>query len=138
MAQILEVVNPYEIDTVMSVLKNCMASGEPSVVIARYPCVLNIKEKHPVPTVDPEICTNCGTCLKIGCPPLIKTSEHVVIDNVLCNGCGFCARVCPFDAIKKPGGPFVRRKLFFATPFFGFKPSRIILAFCRKYVLFIL
>lgn len=101
-AQRVEVVNPYEFDNVMKVLKECIESGEPSVVIARYPCVLNVKEKHPVPTVDPEACTNCGTCLKIGCPPLVKTEEHVVIDNILCNGCGLCGKICPANAIKKP------------------------------------
>ena len=101
-AKRVEVVNPYEVDNVMKVLKECIESGEPSVVIARYPCVLNVKEKHPVPTVDTEACTNCGTCLKIGCPPLIKTEEHVAIDSILCNGCGLCAKVCPFNAINKP------------------------------------
>lgn len=102
-AQRVEVVNPFEFEHVMKVLKECIESDEPSVVIARYPCVLNVKEKHPVPTVDPEVCTNCGACLKIGCPPLVKTENHVTIDDLLCNGCGLCAKVCPTGAIKKPG-----------------------------------
>jgi indolepyruvate ferredoxin oxidoreductase alpha subunit len=101
-AQRVEVVNPFEFDNVMKVLKECIESGEPSVVIARYPCILNVREKHPVPTVDTEACTNCGTCLKIGCPPLVKTEDNVAIDNLLCNGCGLCAKICPAKAIKKP------------------------------------
>lgn len=99
-AKRVEVVNPYEIENVMKVLKDCIDSGEPSVVIAKYPCVLHVKEKHPVPTVDPELCTNCGTCLKIGCPALVKAEESVAIDKMLCNGCGLCAKICPFKAIK--------------------------------------
>lgn len=100
-AKRVEVVNPYEVDNVMKVVKECIDSGEPSVVIARYPCVLHIKEKHPVPEVDTEVCINCGACLKIGCPPLIKTETQVSIDSMLCNGCGLCARICPIQAIKK-------------------------------------
>ncbi|MDA8233771.1 MAG: indolepyruvate ferredoxin oxidoreductase subunit alpha [Clostridia bacterium] len=101
-AKRVDVVNPYEVDQVMKVVKEGIESGEPSVVIARYPCVLQTKEKHPVPTVDTETCNNCGTCLKIGCPPIVKGENHVAIDNILCNGCGLCVTVCPFNAIKKP------------------------------------
>lgn len=102
-AQKVAVVNPYELDEMLKTLKEFMEAEEPSVIIARYPCVLNIKEKHPVPEVDPEVCTNCGTCLKIGCPPLGRGENSVAIDALQCNGCGFCAKVCPFKAIKKPG-----------------------------------
>lgn len=101
-AKRVEVVNPYEVDNVMKVVKESLDSGEPSVIIATYPCVLNVKEQHSVPVVDSEACTNCGTCLKIGCPPLIKTETNVAINSDLCNGCGLCATICPFQAIKKP------------------------------------
>jgi len=102
-AQKVAVVNPYELDVMIKTLKEFMEYEEPSVIIARYPCVLHVKEKHPVPEVDLELCTNCGTCLKIGCPPLVKVENGVVIDALQCNGCGLCAKICPFDAIKKPG-----------------------------------
>ncbi|KUO72288.1 MAG: indolepyruvate ferredoxin oxidoreductase subunit alpha [Desulfosporosinus sp. BRH_c37] len=100
-ARKVAVVNPFELDEMLETLKEFMESEEPSVLIARYPCVLNIKEKHPVPEIDLEICTNCGTCLEIGCPPLAKTEDGVAIDVQLCNGCGLCVKVCPFEAIKK-------------------------------------
>lgn len=100
-AKKVAVVNPYELDEMLKTLKEFMDSEEPSVLIARYPCVLHIKEKHPVPVVDLEICTNCGNCLKIGCPPLAKTDNGVAIDAQLCNGCGYCIKVCPFGAISK-------------------------------------
>jgi len=99
-AKKVAVVNPYELNQMLQTLKEFMASAEPSVIIARYPCVLNVKEKHPTPEVDPEACTNCGNCLKTGCPALTKTEEGVAIDTLLCNGCGFCAKVCAFKAIQ--------------------------------------
>ena len=102
-AQKVAVVNPYELDVMLKTLKEFMESEEPSVIIARYPCVLHVKEKHPVLEVDLELCTNCGTCLKIGCPPLVKVENGVAIDASQCNGCGLCAKVCPFDAIKRSG-----------------------------------
>lgn len=102
-AQKVAVVNPYELDVMINTLTEFMDSEEPSVIIARYPCVLHVKEKHPVLKVDLELCTNCGTCLKIGCPPLVKVENGVAIDALQCNGCGLCAKICPFDAIEKPG-----------------------------------
>lgn len=102
-ARKVAVVNPYELDEMLATLKEFMESEEPSVLIARYPCVLHVKEKHPVPQIDPESCTDCGTCLKIGCPPLAKTENGVAIDAQLCNGCGYCVKVCPFGAIQKSG-----------------------------------
>ena len=52
--------------------------------------------------VDENICTGCGTCLKL-CPySAIQKDEHGVarVNDVLCKGCGVCAASCPEKAIN--------------------------------------
>jgi len=91
--------DPYDIDKMAEILEDHLKSGLPSVIVARHPCVLNAKEKHTPPVVDPEICINCGICLDIGCSPLVQEEDNVRIDALLCNGCGLCVKVCPQEAI---------------------------------------
>lgn len=95
----VDVCDSYDIDRLAEILQDHLQSGEPSVIIARHPCVLNAREKHNPPVVDEELCINCGICLDIGCSPLVQEEEHVRIDTLLCNGCGLCVRVCPQEAI---------------------------------------
>jgi indolepyruvate ferredoxin oxidoreductase alpha subunit len=46
---------------------------------------------------------DCRICINlIACPALITNNGKVVVDAAGCPGCGVCAQVCPFDAIK-PG-----------------------------------
>jgi indolepyruvate ferredoxin oxidoreductase alpha subunit len=46
---------------------------------------------------------DCKICINLlGCPALITEGDDVVVDAPGCPGCGVCAQVCPFDAIK-PG-----------------------------------
>jgi indolepyruvate ferredoxin oxidoreductase alpha subunit len=46
---------------------------------------------------------DCKICINLlGCPALITDKGKVVVDASGCPGCGVCAQVCPFDAIK-PG-----------------------------------
>jgi indolepyruvate ferredoxin oxidoreductase alpha subunit len=51
--------------------------------------------------VDFEKCTNCGACLRLGCPALYRREAKVAIDPELCTACGACAYLCRFDAISK-------------------------------------
>jgi len=100
----VDVINPYHFPEVVRVLREHMDCGQPSVVIARYPCILHTREKYPPCTVDRETCNDCGNCLRIGCTPISKVDGGVDIDGALCNGCGLCAVICPSGAIKAAGG----------------------------------
>jgi len=56
----------------------------------------------PVPQIDPELCTRCGTCGRfcrynaLLCLPL-----QVIPFPELCHGCGGCGLVCPAGAIRE-------------------------------------
>ena len=39
--------------------------------------------------------------MKIACPALVDKGDHIEVDATLCNGCGLCAELCAFDALKK-------------------------------------
>ncbi|MHB8105589.1 MAG: 4Fe-4S binding protein, partial [Dehalococcoidales bacterium] len=44
---------------------------------------------------------DCKICINLlGCPALITDKGKVAVDAAGCPGCGVCAQVCPFDAIK--------------------------------------
>ncbi|MFZ5632476.1 MAG: indolepyruvate ferredoxin oxidoreductase subunit alpha [Bacillota bacterium] len=95
----VDVVNPYEFKEVLRVVKDHVDSDQPSVIVARYPCILNIRERKEPLAVDLEACNLCGNCLRIGCSPISKVEGGVSIDPSLCIGCGLCAKVCPRGAI---------------------------------------
>jgi NAD-dependent dihydropyrimidine dehydrogenase PreA subunit len=65
------------------------------------------REKIPwYPTINPQLCTSCGTCLSFcanevfapgeSCPEVVNPMNCVV-------GCSACTRVCPAEAITFPG-----------------------------------
>jgi len=57
-------------------------------------------------TVDSEVCTGCGTCVKrcqFGAPSLVDDISRV--DQKSCVGCGLCVITCPSEAmtlVRKP------------------------------------
>ena len=95
----VKVVDAYDIKAVEEAVKSGIASKEVSVIIAQRPCVLLDKRPKPVMTVDG--CRNCGMCMKLGCPAISRDESGVHIDPNQCTGCGVCAEVCHFGAIKE-------------------------------------
>lgn len=98
------VVDPYEMEATEDALREAMANPEPSVVIARRPCVLMVRERRTPPSLDVDACINCGQCIRIGCPALSNAAAEgepalPEIDLALCTGCLMCAQVCPVDAL---------------------------------------
>ena len=96
-------VNAFDIKKLERVIKEETARDAVSVIITKSPCAL-LKEVHfpnrcvPVP----EKCKKCGMCLKPGCPALTKNEDGTIsIDATMCNGCGLCKNLCPFDAIEE-------------------------------------
>lgn len=96
-------VNAFDIKELERVVKEEVARDELSVIITKSPCAL-LKEVHfPNKCVPvPEKCKKCGMCLKPGCPALTKNEDGTIsIAATMCNGCGLCKNLCPFDAIEE-------------------------------------
>lgn len=96
-------VNAFDLPLLEKVIREETAREEVSVIITKSPCVLlkgNVFPDVCVPV--PEKCKKCGACLKPGCPALTKKEDgNIAIDATMCNGCGLCMQLCPFDAIAK-------------------------------------
>ena len=77
-----------------------LATPEPSLVISRRPCALLKYVKHNPPMkVDTDKCVGCKMCQKIGCPALSIRDKKSCIDFTQCVGCGVCTQLCKFGAI---------------------------------------
>jgi indolepyruvate ferredoxin oxidoreductase alpha subunit len=102
----VRVVNPFDVGEASRALKKALEQSGPSVVVFRAVCTLVLareKRYKDIKTVACEIsgkCTNCMACIRLlGCPALMLESGKVRISEALCNACGLCASVCPYDAI---------------------------------------
>ncbi|WP_297070959.1 indolepyruvate ferredoxin oxidoreductase subunit alpha [Thermococcus sp.] len=101
-------VDPYDLKQTREAIKEAMKVEGPAVIIARRECVIPVirrGEIGEIPLVVEDKCTGCKACILLtGCPALVYNPEtrKVMIDELLCTGCGVCNQTCPFDAIKFP------------------------------------
>ncbi|HHW13470.1 MAG TPA: indolepyruvate ferredoxin oxidoreductase subunit alpha [Firmicutes bacterium] len=99
----VSVVDPLNLDKLKQTLREELAAGEPSVIIARRACALRSRKPAIPLAVDPAACTACRSCLRLGCPAITAAGCQVSIDPAQCTGCGLCVRVCKANAIGKAG-----------------------------------
>lgn len=98
-------VDPHDLEASQTAVREEVASDGVSVLVFRAPCALLIDEKEQPYSVDEELCTACGVCIRLGCPAIsIGEGSKAEIDVTLCVGCGDCVQVCRFEAIE-PTGP---------------------------------
>ena len=98
----IHVVDAYDMPEFERVLKGELAKKEPSVIIARRPCVLLDKSPKPHFAIDTDKCKKCKACMRIGCPAIMCNEDgKMVIARDQCVGCGICTDMCKFDAIHK-------------------------------------
>jgi indolepyruvate ferredoxin oxidoreductase alpha subunit len=97
-------INPTDFALLEETIQQCLQTDEPSVIVAKRPCVLIPgQEKLPAYYINEENCNQCGACIRLGCPAIIQTGlnkeKKFSIDSFFCQGCGLCEHVCKFDAI---------------------------------------
>jgi len=110
-------VDPYNVEETMKIIKEESNRDDASVIITENgPCMLHKREKrkfqYPYYTVSIDMCRGCKACLEIGCPAISwvekegetkdgkKRKGTVSINQSQCPGCGLCAQVCKFEAIR--------------------------------------
>lgn len=108
----VKTINPHKLDEVRETLKWAFSLDEPSVIIARYPCVLkkysaaDLEEFGPLKDkyyIDKDLCIGCRICTKTGCPAISYNKEENIctINEFQCVGCTVCLQTCPKEAIKR-------------------------------------
>jgi indolepyruvate ferredoxin oxidoreductase alpha subunit len=105
-------VNPLDLEETGKALDDAIAKEDPTVIIARWPCILkrfSAQDRDDFDlsprrcNIDRDRCRKCGNCVRTGCPA-IRSAEYIEIDPVSCTGCAVCKQVCPFDAIREVEG----------------------------------
>ena len=105
----VRVVDTSEMKEMQKAYEDALAHDGVSVIVAKRECVLlearARKKANDFKTwqINQEECKKCQVCLKTwGCPAIYLSEDGSVhINEGMCNGCGMCAVVCPFDAIHE-------------------------------------
>ena len=104
----VKLVNPLQYRLTLAAVKEAVAASGVRVIISRSPCILYMqrlgqKKRAKTFVVGPE-CRDCRHCLDyFGCPalhPPLEGEGPLVIDEALCNACGFCLQLCEKRAIR--------------------------------------
>ncbi|HEC81170.1 MAG TPA: indolepyruvate ferredoxin oxidoreductase subunit alpha [Thermoplasmatales archaeon] len=106
----VEVVDPKNLEETTKAFKRALEFKGPSVVVSKSPCILlELRDKRKrgeavdIYQIDQDACKRCNICIsRFGCPAFYFAEDGSVhINEEICNGCGVCVQVCPFNAIKK-------------------------------------
>ena len=96
-------VDPYDLDTLESVIDEAVSLDKLAVIVTNRPCLLLRRDREArTAEVDLVLCVGCQLCLRLGCPAISSVSpddKKAKIDPILCSGCMVCASVCGSEAI---------------------------------------
>jgi indolepyruvate ferredoxin oxidoreductase alpha subunit len=95
----VRVADPFDLKALEKIIREETQRDELSVIVSQRPCALIVRQPNTPYFSDPEKCRDCGLCMKLGCPAIIKTEKGVRVDGSQCVGCGLCAKVCAFGAL---------------------------------------
>ncbi|MCX8084483.1 MAG: indolepyruvate ferredoxin oxidoreductase subunit alpha [Calditerrivibrio sp.] len=102
----VRVVDPFDIDECLRVIKEEVEADELSVIVTNKPCIFVDRTVIASPFfIEKDKCTGCKACTKIGCPAIswLKNERKALIDEAICTGCELCVKVCRFGAINQRG-----------------------------------
>lgn len=119
----IRMVDPYELPTMVKLVREEIKMEEPSVIITNRPCSLTDRfERFQPYTVIDDQCTGCGNCIDLGCPAIFVARRETVtakngkskeltfarIDANACTGCHMCVETCAPTAIVQPQNRVIR------------------------------
>lgn len=100
----VKIIDPFDVDNTVKVLREETSIAEPSLIIVQRPCALLKTVKYSgVVEVDYDKCKRCMMCMDLGCPAISDVNGKIIIDETQCVGCELCINVCKFGAIHKEG-----------------------------------
>lgn len=112
-AEFVRTVDPMNLENMVKVFEEAWEHDGIAVVIAKHPCALiKARDRRKAGEVLPpwevvhDKCKACKKCIRtFACPALYVLEDgKTAINPNLCDSCGVCAQVCPFDAIHPTGG----------------------------------
>jgi indolepyruvate ferredoxin oxidoreductase alpha subunit len=103
------VIDPFDLEASAATIQQALALPGVKVILSRQECAIQTQRrglKQDRVRVDAEKCELCKRCVTItGCPAISLGEEAILIDPVLCTGCGLCLYTCKLEAIvKEPVG----------------------------------
>jgi len=84
-------------------ISETVAHAGSAAALAAAPLVKGYIEKEMlIPTIDYNLCVNCGLCKTVCAPAAIDIDENgsPSVNEVACKSCGMCMPVCPTKAIQ--------------------------------------
>jgi indolepyruvate ferredoxin oxidoreductase alpha subunit len=98
----VKVIDAFNIKALRAGVRDSLQRPEVSVIIVRGACAVRVKKRANPRVVDTDKCTQCGTCLRLGCSAIQTKDGQVFIDATLCAGdiCTICEQLCPKQAIS--------------------------------------
>jgi indolepyruvate ferredoxin oxidoreductase alpha subunit len=98
----VKVINAFDMKALRASVKDSLERLEVSIIIVRGACAVQVKKRANPRKVNIELCSQCDTCLKLGCPAIQTVDGQVFIEPTLCAGdiCTICEQLCPKKAIS--------------------------------------
>jgi indolepyruvate ferredoxin oxidoreductase alpha subunit len=98
----VKVINAFDMKALRAGVKDSLDRPEVSVIIVRGACAMQVRKRANPRKVNIELCSQCDTCLKLGCPAIQSADGQVFIEPTLCAGdiCTVCEQICPKKAIS--------------------------------------
>ncbi len=97
----VKVIDAFDLKALRAGLKDSLNRPEVSVIITRGACAMRVRKRANPRVVNIDECSQCGLCLRLGCPAIQSNDGQILIDKTLCIGdtCALCEQLCPQKAI---------------------------------------
>jgi indolepyruvate ferredoxin oxidoreductase alpha subunit len=92
------VVDALALQDIKETLSACLERSVLSVCVLLGECTQQKARTMFRYTINEQLCTGCNKCLETNCPSFDLVAGRAVIEDT-CVGCGYCAQVCPEQAI---------------------------------------